>query len=194
MFRSLLHRIILAGAPIVLILGAGGATAQERPEPDLVAIDLYIEEQMRANPGWCLRSSTGRWSPPTSRRWMNIPPSTPDTVRGFVANKHFDAVLMGRNTYEAGVKAGVSDPYPTMKQYDFSTTMKESPDENVTLVSENAAELVGGLKNESGKDIWLAGGASLSTSLFSEGLVDELILKVNPVVLGSGIPLFSATV
>lgn len=105
-------------------------------------------------------------------------------------NRHFDAVLMGRKTYEPGLEIGLTSPYPTLDQYVFSTTMEESPDEEVTLVSEDAAGLIGGLKSESGKDIWLAGGATLAASLLSEGLVDELILKVNPVVLGSGIPLF----
>ena len=106
-------------------------------------------------------------------------------------NRHFDTVLMGRNTYEAGLGIGVTNPYPTLEQYVFSTTMGESPHEDVTLVSEDAAGLIVGLKSESGKNIWLAGGATLAASLFSEGLVDELMLKVNPVVLGSGIPLFS---
>jgi dihydrofolate reductase len=110
-------------------------------------------------------------------------------VRG--ENKHFDAVLMGRNTYEAGLEIGVSSPYPTLEQYVFSTTMEESPDERVTLVSEDAAGLIGRLKSEPGKDIWLAGGATLAGSLFSEGLVDEVMIKVNPVVLGSGKSLFS---
>ncbi len=109
-------------------------------------------------------------------------------------NKHFDTVLMGRNTYELGLKIGLSSPYPTLEQYVFSTTMGESPDEDVTLVPENAVGLVGELKSEPGKDVWLVGGASLAGSLFSEGLLDELLLKVNPVVLGSGIPLFSGTV
>jgi dihydrofolate reductase len=106
-------------------------------------------------------------------------------------NRNFDTVLMGRSTYEPGLEIGLSSPYPTPEQYVFSTTMEESPDEEVTLVSKDAAGLIGGLKSESGKDIWLAGGATLAASLFSEGLVDELMLKVNPVVLGSGIPLFS---
>lgn len=109
-------------------------------------------------------------------------------------NRHFDTVLMGRNTYEPGLEIGLTSPYPTLDQYIFSTTMEESPDEEVTLVSEEAAGLARELKDESGKDIWLAGGATLAASLFSEGLVDELMLKVNPVVLGSGIPLFSANV
>jgi dihydrofolate reductase len=106
-------------------------------------------------------------------------------------NERFDTVLMGRNTYEPGLEVGLSSPYPTLKQYVFSTTMEESPDEEVTLVSEDAAGLVRGLKAERGKDIWLAGGATLAASLLSEGLIDELMLKVNPVVLGEGIPLFS---
>jgi dihydrofolate reductase len=113
-------------------------------------------------------------------------------VRG--ENRHFDTVLMGRETYEPGLRIGLSSPYPTLKQYVFSATMEESPHEDVTLVSEDAAGLIRELKMGPGKDVWLAGGSTLAASLFSEGLVDELILKMNPVVLGSGIPLFSGDV
>ena len=113
-------------------------------------------------------------------------------VRG--ENRHFDTVLMGRKTYEPGLEVGLSSPYPTLKQYVFSSTMEESPHEDVTLVSEDAAGLIRELKMGPGKDVWLAGGSTLAASLFSEGLVDELVLKMNPVVLGSGIPLFSGDV
>jgi dihydrofolate reductase len=128
----------------------------------------------------------------------SFPETCPDHLREVLGvrgeNRHFDTVLMGRNTYELGLKIGLSSPYPILKQYVFSTTMGESSDEDVTLVPENAAGLVGELKSEPDKDIWLAGGASLAGSLFSEGFLDELLLKVNPVVLGSGIPLFLGTV
>jgi dihydrofolate reductase len=107
-------------------------------------------------------------------------------------NQRFDTVLMGRATYEVGLKEGVTSPYPQMKQYLFSRTLQESPDPQVELVSQDAVAAVKTLKQQSGKDIWLCGGAGLATALFSE--IDELILKVNPILLSAGIPLFSGGV
>ncbi|MEM6401923.1 MAG: dihydrofolate reductase family protein [Cyanobacteria bacterium P01_D01_bin.116] len=104
--------------------------------------------------------------------------------------KLFDIVLMGRKTYEVGLKEGKTNPYPMMKSFVFSCSMKASPDENVEIVSENAIALVKSLKNEAGKDIYLCGGANLATTLFNHNLIDEIILKINPLVMGSGIPLF----
>jgi len=103
----------------------------------------------------------------------------------------FEVVLMGRKTYEFGFQFGVTNPYPWLKQYVFSRTMKESPDVNVTLVSENIVEFVRELKNQSGKDIYLCGGAELATMLFEEKLIDEVVLKLNPALFGSGISLLS---
>jgi dihydrofolate reductase len=106
----------------------------------------------------------------------------------------FDTVLMGRKTYGFGLKLGVTNPYPTMKQYVFSGTMETSPDENVTLVSENIIEFITELKNEPGKDIYLCGGGEFATTLFTEHLIDEIILKLSPVLFGSGISLFSGII
>ena len=107
------------------------------------------------------------------------------------ALESFDTVLMGRKTYEVGLNFGVTNPYPSMKQYVFSTTIKESPDENVEIVSDGVADLVRHLKTEAGRDIWLCGGSNLATLLLAEGLIDEVIVKVNPILFGTGIPLFS---
>jgi dihydrofolate reductase len=109
-------------------------------------------------------------------------------------NKCFDTVLMGRKTYEVGLKVGIANPYPQMQQYVFSRTLSANldaveEDRNVELISTDPVAVVQDLKQQQGKDIWLCGGGDLATTLFSE--IDELILKVNPLLLGVGIPLFA---
>lgn len=110
----------------------------------------------------------------------------------FLGNKRFDAVLMGRKTYEVGLNVGLANPYPSLKQYVFSRSMKSSPDENVKLVSDNPVALVKELKKETGKDIWLCGGSELAATLFSE--IDETIVKLNPVIIGAGISMFARAI
>ena len=103
----------------------------------------------------------------------------------------YDIVIMGRRTYEFGFQFGVTNPYPWMKQYVFSGSMEKSPDSNVELVSENIVDFVRELKAGTGKAIYLCGGAELAAMLLSEELIDEIIVKLNPVLFGSGLPLFS---
>ncbi|MDQ2691638.1 MAG: dihydrofolate reductase family protein, partial [Chloroflexota bacterium] len=123
--------------------------------------------------------------------------SFPETVPGHLraalgvtrVNQRFDAVLLGRATYEVGLREGVTSPYPHLQQYLFSRSLTESPSAEVELVSEDALPVVEELKRKPGKDIWLCGGAQLAAHLFSQ--IDELVLKVNPILLGEGIPLFA---
>lgn len=49
------------------------------------------------------------------------------------------------------------------------------------------------LKQRSGKDIYLVGGATTASSLIDAGLVDELRLLVYPLIAGEGKPLFGPT-
>jgi len=125
--------------------------------------------------------------------FAEFPETIPAHIRGPALesdNRWFDAVVMGRATYEVGLPMGLSSPYPTLDQYVFSTTMEGSPDPDVTLVSSHAADFVSELKTQPGKAIWLCGGAKLAGALLSAGLIDEIIAKVNPVVFGRGVPLF----
>jgi dihydrofolate reductase len=108
--------------------------------------------------------------------------------------REYDAVLMGRRTYEVGLRLGVTSPYPAMEQYVISRTLAASPDPGVELVREDPGALVRRLKGEPGKDIYLCGGADLASHLLAEGLIDEIIVKLNPVVFGKGIPLFSKAI
>lgn len=106
----------------------------------------------------------------------------------------YDTVLMGRRTYEFGFQFGVTDPYPLMRQYVISRTMSQSPNANVFLISEKLTEFVADLKKEDGKSIYLCGGAELASTLLLSELIDEIIIKLNPVVFGAGLPLFSGPV
>ena len=123
-----------------------------------------------------------------------IPPHCRDWEHGATDNKWFDTVLMGRKTYEVGLPLGVTNPYPTLKQYVFSQTMTESPDVAITLVSDEPAHFVRDLKQGEGKAIWLCGGGALAGSLLNARLIDKLIIKMNPVFFGSGIPMFAGEV
>src|ERR1043166_5177395 len=52
---------------------------------------------------------------------------------------------------------------------------------------------IAALKQQPGKDIYLVGGARITTSLIDAGLVDELRLIVYPLIAGEGVPLFATT-
>ena len=101
----------------------------------------------------------------------------------------YDTLLMGRRTYEPALKAGVTDPYPWLETYVFSRSLRESPNPRVKLVAEDALGVVRRLKEQEGRDIYLCGGGSFATQLLDAGLVDEVLLKFNPVLLGAGIAL-----
>jgi len=121
-----------------------------------------------------------------------LPTHVREAIKLTAPNRRFDTVLMGRATYEVGSKHGVTNPYGHLEQYLFSTTLGKSPDPAVELVSSDPAAFVHELKRRQGRDIWLCGGGQLAAALAGE--IDELVLKLNPVVIGTGIKLFGAAI
>ncbi len=100
--------------------------------------------------------------------------------------KRYDAVLMGRKSYDAAKQSGYGIPKP--KTYVFSKTLKQADAPDVT-VSNDPKKTVTELKQQKGKDIWLWGGGELFRSLLELGLVDAIEVAVIPVLLGDGLPL-----
>ncbi|WPB81963.1 dihydrofolate reductase family protein [Archangium violaceum] len=115
----------------------------------------------------------------------------------------YDTVVMGRGTYEPALKVGITDPYPSLETYVFSSTLKDSTDPHVHIVREDPVAFIRELKSRPGtqtdmsravraaqmsvpKDIYLCGGGPLAAALFDAGLVDEVLVKLNPVLLGAG--------
>ncbi|MEV8310526.1 dihydrofolate reductase family protein [Streptomyces flavidovirens] len=105
-------------------------------------------------------------------------------------NKHFDTMLQGRATYDAALELGITSPYKHLRQYVVSRSVDKSIDPDVEVISGDVAAKVRQLKQEDGHGIYLAGGANLAAQLLEE--IDELVVKVYPIVTGSGIPVFSA--
>lgn len=100
----------------------------------------------------------------------------------------FDTVLMGWNTYAVGAPHPPSGPYGHLRQYVFSRNHSDV-ESGVVLTDEDPIALVRKLKQKDGSGIWLCGGGMLASALIEE--IDRLILKVNPVLLGSGKKLFA---
>lgn len=95
-------------------------------------------------------------------------------------------------TYEVAMEnsKGQSNPYPGMKSYVFSRTLKKTDNPSVEIISTDAARFVRKLRAEEGKDICVMGGGEFAKSLFEAKLIDEIGFNIHPVLLGSGIPLF----
>ncbi len=105
--------------------------------------------------------------------------------------KSIDTVLMGRKTYEIALKMGMEKGgYKGMKNYIFSWTQRPGERDGVEFVSRSVAKLVADLREKPGKDIWLCGGGELARGALKDGVVDEVILGVVPMLIGAGVPAF----
>lgn len=73
----------------------------------------------------------------------------------------------------------------------FSKTLTEVTWNNTQLIKDNIAEEVKKLKQQPGKDLVIFGSPGLATTLMNLGLIDEYKLTVHPIILGSGISVFT---
>lgn len=105
------------------------------------------------------------------------------------ANRHFDALIQGRVSYQIGLDAGITSPYAHVRQYVVSRTLPADIDPAVTVVATDPIETVRSLKAEDGLGICLIGGAQVAGTLLPE--IDELLVKRYPVVAGAGLPMFT---
>ena len=116
-----------------------------------------------------------------------------------------DTMLLGRNLYQGFESywpaAAISPDTPKAilsfvrwegeaPKIVFSRTIKKVSWKNARLAKEDPAVEVAGLKKFPGKDIVVFGGAGFSAFMVEAGLIDEYRIKLEPIVLGSGIALF----
>lgn len=99
-----------------------------------------------------------------------------------------DAVAMGRNTWDH--IAHLDDlPYQGVPIYVFTHRPPSEPRDGVTYWSSTPVEAMEAWREAGMRHVYLDGGVTVSAFL-AEGLVDDLVLTVVPMLLGSGRPLF----
>ena len=113
-----------------------------------------------------------------------------------------DSMLLGRVTYEefaafwpsqepSDEDQETTDYMNNTPKFVVSKTLEEPLEwQNSTLIEEDLAQEITGLKQQPGKDIGISGSIALVQSLLRENLLDELRLMIHPVVVGNGKRLF----
>jgi dihydrofolate reductase len=116
-----------------------------------------------------------------------------------------DTLLLGRVTYQmfesywphvatdpnapAGART-LANELNEMTKVVFSKTLPEVTWENSKLVKGDITKKVSQLKQGEGPDIAIFGSGTIVQQLADEGLIDEYLMAVTPVILGAGKPLF----
>jgi dihydrofolate reductase len=108
------------------------------------------------------------------------------------------ALLLGRRTYEdffAVWPQRTDNPFTEVlnntHKYVASTTLREPlPWQNSTLLDGDAGDAVAALKLQPGPDLAVLGSGELIQSLQERKLIDEYVLLIHPLIIGSGRRLF----
>ena len=115
-------------------------------------------------------------------------------VMGDQMKKHF-SLLLGRKTFDifasywpkhADVWPGINDA----TKYVVSKTLSSSDWQNSVFVKGDVVKALQKIKQEDGPDMQVYGSGNLVQTLLKHDLVDELWLKIFPVILGTGKRLF----
>lgn len=107
----------------------------------------------------------------------------------FTAN--IDTIILGRKTYDYVLQHIGASHYDNGQKDVYVITRTEKPSVgNTTFYTGKLPELVHQLKSENGKNIYCDGGAEVIHELLQHDLIDEYIISIIPVLVGSGTKLF----
>lgn len=115
---------------------------------------------------------------------------TPDTYTEFVQN--VDTVIMGWNTYRQVAEELSPDKWVYENLQSYVITHHKIPStDKIHFVQLAPTDLLRGLLNESGRDIWICGGADIVRQLMRDNMIDRWHITIIPTLLGSGLRLFA---
>lgn len=123
--------------------------------------------------------------------WQNT--NTPERMQ-YITEQYEtgDIYLLGRETYNmlwpgwSKMTTGPGAPLARMHKYVVSTTLREAPWKESTIISRDVVEEITKLKQQPGKDIIIDGSRTLVQSLLDTDLIDEFRFIVEPFIMGKG--------
>ena len=135
--------------------------------------------------------------------WIRFDEDLVDYVTPLTANA--DTAIYGRKTYE------MMDSYwptaadqPSASKHDIhhghwynaamklvvSRTLSPAGKEKTRIIADDMSDVIAEMKAQPGKDMLLIGSPSAAQEFIRRGLIDEYVITLNPVILGTGIALF----
>ncbi|MEM6804903.1 MAG: dihydrofolate reductase family protein [Bacteroidota bacterium] len=109
---------------------------------------------------------------------------------------NFGTVIMGRKTYEFGYQYGLKPgqaAYPHMEHHIFSNSLKIDTLADTVYIEKLNIDRVKEIQQQAKTDIYLCGGGEFAAWLLEHGMIDQLKIKLNPIVLGGGTKLFGSS-
>lgn len=101
-----------------------------------------------------------------------------------------DALLMGRRTYDQVLGFG-EWPYGDRPCWVLTHRELSAGSEHVVAISGTPQQVHEQIAAQPSQHLWLIGGANLAAQFLHQGLIDQIVVSLIPIVLGQGIPLFS---
>jgi dihydrofolate reductase len=136
--------------------------------------------------------------------WINVDDELFDFAITFPVQA--DMALYGRVTYQmmesywptaadqpAATKHDIEHSrwYNSVAKIVLSKTIGQTQSRNTTFLADNISEHINRVKQEAGKNILMFGSPTAVHILSQHNLIDDYWLFVNPILLGSGIPMFA---
>lgn len=103
--------------------------------------------------------------------------------------KSVNTVILGRKTYDWVMTQVPEFPHADKNSFIITRTSRPSVGKT-SFYTDNLKDLILRLKSEQGKNIFIDGGAEIVNELLKENLIDEFIISIIPILVGSGTKLF----
>ncbi len=102
-------------------------------------------------------------------------------------------IIVGRKTYESVKSWGPQYDLDNIEGITKVVLSHSDSQSNKYMTAISPEQAVALLEQNKFSDVLVVGGATVNTAFIQANLIDEIILNIEPVVIGKGIPLFAAS-